>query len=143
MLIGLPSALGIAVLRYLLYYIDLLINRTLVYGSLTVVLVAFYFVAITGQQSTLAVVASTLAIEALFSPLRRRVQAFVDWRFYRRKYDARKILEAFNPRLREETDLDTLGEDLVGVVRETMVWGRVVADIPAFCRELVAALAEE
>jgi hypothetical protein len=129
-LVGLPVAIGIAVLRYRLYEIDLFINRTLVYGPLTVALVTLYyfgivvlqrvFVALTGQQSTLAVVASTLAIAALFSPLRRRVQGFVDQRFYRRKYDARKTLEDFNSRLREETDLDALGEDLVGVVRETM-----------------------
>jgi len=127
---GVPIAVGLAVLKYRLYDIDVIINRTLVYGSLTVMLVAFYFggivvlqrvfVLLTSQQSTLAVVASTLAIAALFSPLRRRVQGFVDQRFYRRKYDARKTLEDFNSRLREETDLDALGEDLVGVVRETM-----------------------
>jgi hypothetical protein len=127
---GVPIAVGFAVLKYRLYDIDVLIHRALVYSSLTVVLLALYFggivvlqrvfVALTGQQSTLAVVASTLAIAAMFSPLRRRVQGFVDQRFYRRKYDARKTLEAFNSRLREETDLDALGEDLVGVVRETM-----------------------
>jgi hypothetical protein len=127
---GVPIAVGFAVLKYRLYDIDVIINRTLVYGSLTVMLVALYFggivvlqrvfVAFAGQQSTLAVVASTLVIAALFSPLRRRVQGFVDQRFYRRKYDATKTLEAFNSRLREETDLDALGEDLVGVVRETM-----------------------
>jgi hypothetical protein len=129
-LIALPTAIGIAVLRYRLYEIDLLINRTLVYGSLTATLVAFYlvgivvlqriFVLLTGQESTLAVVASTLAIAALFVPLRRRVQGFVDRRFYRRKYDARKTLEAFSATLREETDLEALNNDLVGVVRETM-----------------------
>jgi hypothetical protein len=125
-----PIAIGIAILRYRLYDIDILINRTLVYGSLTATLVALYFggivvlqrffVLLTGQQSTLAVVASTLAIAALFSPLCRRIQGFVDRRFYRRKYDARKTLEAFSAKLRSETDLKALSNDLVGVVRETM-----------------------
>ncbi len=129
-LIGLPTAVGIAVLRYRLYEIDLVINRTLVYGPLTAMLVLFYvggvvslqyaFRALTGQGSTLAVVASTLAIAALFNPLRRRVQAFVDRRFYRRKYDARKTLEAFSAKLRDETDLDALNDELVAVVRETL-----------------------
>jgi hypothetical protein len=121
---------GIAVLRYRLYDIDLLINRALVYGPTTAMLGLVYLGgvvglqallrALTGQESTLAVVASTLAIAALFNPLRRRVQAFVDRRFYRRKYDAAKTLAAFNARLREETDLNTLSEDLVGVARGTM-----------------------
>ena len=125
-----PIAVGIAILRYRLYDIDLLINRTLVYGSLTVTLVALYFggivvlqrvfVLLTGQQSTLAVVASTLLIAALFTPLRRRIQGFIDRRFYRRKYDARKTLEAFSTKLKNETDLEALNNDLVGVVRETM-----------------------
>jgi hypothetical protein len=128
--IGIPISMGIAILRYRLYDIDIIINRTLVYGLLTATLVALYFGAIvvlqrvfvllTGQQSTLAVVASTLAIAALFVPLRRRVQAFVDRRFYRRKYDARKTLEAFSAKLRDETDLEALNGELVGVVRETM-----------------------
>jgi len=127
---GVPIAVGFAVLRYRLYDVDLLINRTLVYGSLTAMLVAVYVIGavglqailrvLSGQESTLAVVASTLAIAALFNPLRRRVQAFVDRRFYRKKYDARKTLEAFSGRLRDEADLDALRDDLVGVVRETM-----------------------
>jgi hypothetical protein len=125
-----PIAIGIAILRYRLYDIDTLINRTLVYGSLTEILVAHYFgsiiwlqiafVELTGQRSTLAVVASTLVIAALFRPWHRWVQAFVDRRFYRRKYDARKTLEAFSAKLRNETNLDALSDDLVGVVRETM-----------------------
>jgi hypothetical protein len=125
-----PIAVGIAVLKYRLYEIDLIINRALVYVSLTATLVAFYlggvvllqniFVLLTGQQSTLAVVASTLLIAALFNPLRRRIQAFIDRRFYRRKYDARKTLEGFSAKLRDETDLKTLNDELVNVVRETM-----------------------
>ena len=129
-LTAVPIAVGIGILRYRLYDIDLLINRALVYGSLTASLVAVYiggvvslqyaFRALTGQGSTLAVVASTLAIAALFNPLRRRVQGLVDRRFYRRKYDAAKTLEAFSAKLRDETDLDALNTELVGVVQETM-----------------------
>jgi hypothetical protein len=125
-----PIAIGVAILRYRLYDIDVIINRTLVYGSLTAILVAHYFgsiiwlqiafVELTGQRSTLAVVVSTLVIAALFRPWHRWVQAFVDRRFYRRKYDARKTLEAFSTKLRNETDLDALSEDLTSVVRETM-----------------------
>ena len=128
--LSVPIAIGVAILRYRLYEIDLIINRTLVYGALTVLLVALYFggivvlqrvfVTLTGQQSTLAVVASTLLIAAMFTPLRRRIQSFIDRRFYRRKYDARKTLETFSAQLRNETDLDALSDDLVGVVRETM-----------------------
>jgi hypothetical protein len=128
--LGGPIAIGIAILRYRLYEIDTLINRTLVYGSLTAMLIALYFsgivvlqrafVLFTGQQSTLAVVASTLLIAALFTPLRRRIQSFIDRRFYRSKYDARKTLEAFSAKLRSETDLEALSDDLVGVVRETV-----------------------
>jgi hypothetical protein len=125
-----PIAVGIAVLKYRLYDIDVLINRALVYGSLTVLLAATYlggvvglqyvFRVLTGQESTLAVVASTLAIAAFFNPLRRRIQAFVDRRFYRRKYDASKTLETFSAKLRDETNLESLNADLVGVVAETM-----------------------
>ena len=128
--LGLALAVGIAVLKYRLYDIDLIINRALVYGPLSAMLALIYvggvvgmqavFRALTGQVSTLAIVASTLAIAALFNPLRRRVQAFVDRHFYRSKYDAAKTLEAFSARLRDETDLAALNDDLVGVVRETM-----------------------
>jgi hypothetical protein len=128
--LSVPIAIGVAILRYRLYEIDILINRTLVYGILTATLIALYFAGIvvlqrvfvflTGQQSTLAVVASTLLIAALFTPLRRRIQSFIDLRFYRRKYDARKTLETFSAQLRDETDLDSLSSDLVGVVAETM-----------------------
>jgi hypothetical protein len=129
-LIALPTVIGVAVLRYRLYGIDHVINRTLVYSPLTAMLGLVYlggvvslqyaFRALTGQGSQIAIVASTLAIAALFNPLRRRVQAFVDRRFYRRKYDAAKTLESFSSKLRDETDLDRLGVELVSVVRETM-----------------------
>jgi hypothetical protein len=131
-LVGLYVAVGIAILRYRLYDIDILINRTLVYGTLTAALIALYvsgvattqtiFRALTGQeqQPQLAIVVSTLVIAALFNPLRRRIQAFIDRRFYRRKYDAAKTLEAFSAKLRDETDLEALNSELVGVVRETM-----------------------
>jgi MFS family permease len=128
---GLYIAVGVAILKHRLYDIDLVINRTLVYGTLTAMLALVYFGgvatvqalfrALTGQeqQPQLAVVVSTLAIAALFNPLRWRVQGFIDRRFYRRKYDAAKTLEAFSAKLRDETDLDALRDDLVGVVRET------------------------
>ncbi|CAN5850188.1 hypothetical protein BH18ACT11_BH18ACT11_24840 [soil metagenome] len=134
---GVPVAIGFAVLKYRLYDIDIVINRTLVYGSLTAMLLALYFGgvatiqavfrAFTGQveQPQLAVVVSTLAIAALFNPLRRRIQTFIDRRFYRRKYDARKTLEAYSARLREETDLETLNKDLAGVIEETLQPARI------------------
>jgi MFS family permease len=127
-----PAAIAVAIFRYRLYDIDVIINRALVYGTLTVSLVMVYIGGVVGtqtvfrlltgqeQQSQLAVVASTLAIAALFNPLRRRVQGLVDRRFYRRKYDARKTLDDFSIRLRDETDLQQLNADLLSVVRETM-----------------------
>jgi hypothetical protein len=124
-----PKAIGFAVLRYRLYDIDI-INRTLVYGSLTISLALVYvglvvslqyvLRTLAGGDSQLVIVASILAIAALFNPLRRRNQSFIDRRFYRNKYDARKTLEAFSAKLRDETDLGALSNDLVGVVRETM-----------------------
>jgi hypothetical protein len=131
-LVSLPIAVGIAIMRYRLYEIDILINRTLVYSSLTALLALVYFGGVTAtqaifraltgqeQQPQLAIVVSTLVIAALFNPLRRRIQSFIDRRFYRRKYDAAKTLEAFSTKLRDETDLDALSDDLVGVVRDTM-----------------------
>jgi hypothetical protein len=135
---GTAIAMGIAILKYRLYDIDVLINRTLVYGALTALLAAGYvatimvlqgigdlmfqlpFRAVFGQKSTFTTIAATLAMAALFNPLRRRLQSFIDRRFYRRKYDARKILEGFSSQLRTESDLEALRDDLVGVVRETM-----------------------
>lgn len=129
------ATIAIAILRHRLFDIDVVINRALVYGPLTALLAAVYFStvvalqyalrALTGQESQLAVVVSTLAIAALFNPLRRRVQALVDRRFYRRKYDARTTLEVFGTRLRQETDLDALNDELVNVVRETMQPARI------------------
>ncbi len=131
-LLGLPIFTGIAIVRYHLYDIDLLINRTLVYGSLTLMLAFVYFGGVTatqvllqtltGQQKLpqLAVVVSTLLIAALFNPLRHRIQSFIDRRFYRSKYDAAKTLDTFSARLREETDLGTLNDELISVVRQTM-----------------------
>jgi hypothetical protein len=131
-LAGLYVAVGVAILRYRLYDIDVLINRALVYGSLTVMLALVYFGgvtateaifrALTGQekQTQIAVVASTLVIAALFTPLRRRLQSFIDRRFYRSKYDAAKTMAAFNARLRDQTDLNALSNDLVRVVSATV-----------------------
>ena len=129
---GIPVGVGIAVLRYRLYDIDIIINRTLVYGSLTLTLALVYFGGVTVTQSLfqtltsqeklpqLIVVASTLLIAAMFTPLKRRIQSLIDRSFYRKKYDARKTLEAFSLKLRDETDLEALNNDLVGVVTETM-----------------------
>jgi len=125
-----PIATGIAILRHRLYDIDTIINRALVYGTLTASLALFYlgsvvglqyvFRVLTGGGSQLVIVASTLAIAALFSPLRRRIQSFVDRGFYRQKYDAAQVMAAFSSKLRDETDLERLNGDLVDVVRETV-----------------------
>jgi hypothetical protein len=125
-----PLTIGVAILHHRLWNIDVIINRTLVYGFLTATLVAGYFgavvllqqlfIVLTSQKSPLAAVASTLLIAVLFNPLRRRIQALIDRRFYRRKYDSRKTLDAFAAELRHETNLDALSDDLLEVVRETM-----------------------
>jgi hypothetical protein len=127
-----PFTIGFAILRYRLWDIDVLINRTLVYGSLTVTLALVYFGLVIGLQwlvhlvtgtiseQPLVIVASTLAIAALFQPLRRRIQRVIDRRFYRRKYDAARIVAAFSATLRNEIDLSQLREQLITVVEETM-----------------------
>ena len=126
---GIPMAMGVAILKHRLYDIDIIINRTLVYGALTLSLLLVYvgcvvslqyvLRAFTGGNSQLVIVASTLAIAALFNPLRRRIQSFIDRRFYRRKYDAVKTLEEFGAKLRDETDLESLNAEMLSVVRET------------------------
>jgi hypothetical protein len=138
-----PVAIGIAMLRYRLYDIDLIINRTLVYGGLSALLALAYFAIVITLQSAipgaddsdLTIAGSTLAVAALFRPLRARVQGFIDRRFYRRKFDAQRTLESFSSRLREDVDLDHLSADLLGVVRETMqpahasVWLRASQEV--------------
>jgi hypothetical protein len=131
-LLLIPLSIGVAIIRNRLWAIDIVINRTLVYGVLTASLVLVYFGSVAATQEIfhalteqeeppqLVTVASTLVIAALFNPFRRRIQSVVDRRFYRRKYDARKTLEALSAELREETDLDAFSEDLLKAVRETM-----------------------
>jgi hypothetical protein len=125
----LPVAIGIAVTRYRLYDIDVLINRTIVYGALSAVLVAAYVSGVAAFQfllspltagSPIAVAASTLAVVALFQPLRRRIQTLVDRRFYRQRYDAERTLDLFSDRLRDHIDIDMLERELVAIARDTM-----------------------
>jgi hypothetical protein len=129
-LLLIPLSIGAAILRYRLYDIDVIINRALVYATLTLTLALVYFGSVallqyllrslTGQEAQLTIVASTLGIAALFQPLRRRIQSTIDRRFYRRKYDAARTLEAFSARLRHDRDLGQLNAELLSVVRETM-----------------------
>jgi hypothetical protein len=130
-LLGIPTSVGIAILRYRLYEIDRIINRTIVYAVLTTLLVGIYVAAVVGlgalirsvsghENNSVVIAASTLAVAALFRPARRRVQSFIDRRFYRRKVDALQTLEKFNARLREQVDLDSLTGELLAVVRKTM-----------------------
>src|SRR5439155_14545662 len=125
-----PLSFGFAMLRYRLWDIDVLINRTLVYGALTLILTAAYVGLVIGlqallrglisQDNSVAIVLSTLAIYVLFRPLRQRIQRLIDRRFYRHKYDAAKIVAAFSATLRQEVDLDQLREHLLAMVQETM-----------------------
>jgi hypothetical protein len=133
--LAIPAAIGVAILRYRLYDIDRLINRTLVYGLLTALLAAVYAGLVLGlgqlfgglgtEPPSWAVAGATLAVAALFQPVRRRIQALVDRRFNRRKYDAAKTIEAFSVRMRDEVDLDTLSAELLAVVDQTMQPTRV------------------
>jgi hypothetical protein len=136
-----PTSFAIAILRYRLWDIDVLINRALVYGSLTASTAAVYIGgviglqalsrAVMGQHSDLAIAVATLAVAALFNPWRRRLQAFIDRRFYRRKYDSSRTLAAFTTRLRDDVDLDRLAVDLTAVVQETIQPSHVALWLPA------------
>jgi hypothetical protein len=127
-LIFIPVAMGIGILRHRLYDIDVIVNKALVYGGLTAILALAYLAIVVALQnvipgaddSDLTIAGSTLAVAALFRPLRARIQGFIDRRFYRGRYDAQQTLESFSSRLREDVDLDHLSADLLGVVRDTM-----------------------
>jgi small-conductance mechanosensitive channel len=130
-ILSIPVAIAIAILKHRLYDIDLIINRTLVYGALTVLLALVYVAGVLGiggvaraltasGSNSVAVAASTLIVAAVFRPARARIQGFIDRRFYRRKYDASKTLETFSTKLRDEVDLDALTAELVAVTSDVM-----------------------
>jgi hypothetical protein len=130
-IIGVPVSVGVAILKYRLYDIDVIINRTLVYGVLTAVLAIVYLGGVVGigglvrdmtgqERNNLVVAASTLAVAGMFRPARTRIQAFIDHRFYRRKYDAQQTIADFSAKMREQIDLDSLTNEMAAVVRETV-----------------------